>query len=585
MGDIGFPVPRRHQSGPTSKRPHKRYVGQAYFDTDLDAAVWWNGERWVEGDMPLTYDFVIVGLGTAGALAASLLSAAGYSVLATEAGSDTRTDPTVLSPVYGQTDTRADLNHAYEAVVAPFAAIVPLVLFRMGRGWSGCSAHSYMLNGWPTAGVMADWASVHPRWSFENRLPSRKWCETFIPLPGRTPNVLERGFSGGMAVNQYLAGPPIPADNDFVVAVAGAFGMTKVEDYNDSAQRFGIGECQLYVTLTDPPVRSSSATAFLPNVVRDAAGDGSGPNLTIRSEARAISLLWDESLPRVTGVRYVQAGRTRDVLAARKVVLCAGGVETPALLQRSGYGPRALLEGLGIPVRVANDHVGHNMQNHPLFLVGVDNSPSGQDAIPLCNGYAQLGSSGVRDVQLITLANGAGSIVVCDMRPSASGKVEIQSKDPFLPPRLDFGYAASQATWMPRMVAALKLLANATIAYSGRLPSSPPPAAFPAAEYGSVEQVPTGARGEAADDSALEAFIVANGQPANHPSGTCRMATSAAGGVVDGDLNVFGVEGLAIADNSVVPQIGDVNTTSTALLMALGLVEVLLGEANVPWAA
>lgn len=556
-------------------------------------------------------DFAIVGAGTAGAPLAKLLSDDRHvSVHVGEGGSDTRNDPNVLS---GDTTSgglalnTTKYHWIFGADPRPVPSIsgagVDTAIYLEGRMWGGSSGHNFLLAVRGTPGLYREWAAVNPRWSYEALLPTFKTLETYTPANPATLNPAQRGTRGPLFVTEDVNEAAVAPTAPLALAISSVAGVVPSVDYNDPTRGAYVSGASQYYTHPLTGNRSWAASAFLgPEIVStDEEGNGLGVgarDLFIQSNAIALSLLFEDSLdedelttldrefglPNLTkngcgrscrcidaslnviGVRYLLPDeRILDVFARRKVISCLGGVADPAFLQASGIGPREVLEPLGIEVRLDQPNVGRNMQNHygPFVVLPFtpgDTSFSFQSFFP----GPDSGADGPREYQGIWIGDlGQGFIagILADLRPNRLGRVEIQRR----------GYAEAFITFnfyqdgtdLTDAVRMLRTVRDISLAYSGMEPILPDPSVY------------------AAGDDALAEYVIANTLPFNHNSGTCRMALSAADGVVDGDLNVFGVRGLGIASNSVVPSINDGNTAWTAYI--IGMTKAKIEGARVPF--
>lgn len=566
-------------------------------------------------------DYVLVGLGTAGAPLARFLSEdMKTSVIVLEAGEDHSTDPQILNGfLFGDETLSNDPRFSYAR--AADASNINLGLggtsdYADGRMWGGSSGHNGMVAVRSTPSVYDAWGIISPQWSYNNLLPLMKFLETYTPN-GTVADPTQRGFSGPLFITQDSPLGP----NHFYSDMSTATNAPQISDYNDpTLGDVAIAAGQWFKTPTNPQIRAWSQSAFLPASVLaiDAKGNGKGVGkrkLHVMSRSTAVELIFEKSEkdkkgPKVIGVRYANKNspeKVLEVFATKKVILCAGTIANAQLLQLSGIGPTAVLSALGIPVVLANDNVGANMQNHygPLGLIAQDlTSPippfvGGGNYIDLSGNVGDpkgIGGSGydltaggpgvpaaqiqpndsVRRAQLqsitfpfgfvnqSTLALGVQSIpsvgfVDFNFIPKTLGVVKIISKDPLTNPNIAFNYYKDtvEPTDMTRTLAMYKVMANIAQQY-GTTMLYPPKAHYPA-PYGT-----------APDDSlltqdALNVTLIA----ANHACGTCRMAPTAATGVVDGNLDVFGVKGLACCDNSVVPTITTGNTAYPAYVLGL----------------
>jgi choline dehydrogenase len=376
---------------------------------------------------------------------------------------------------------------------------------------------------------------------------------------------------------------------DAFSAAAQEAGIPATDDFNRGSNE-GVGYFEVNQRRG---VRWNTAKAFLHPVRRR-------PNLTLWTDAQISRVLFDRDAdaggapPRAMGIEALPAagGAPRRALAAREVILCAGAVGTPQILQLSGIGPAALLQSHDIPLVHDLPGVGENLQDHlqirAVFAVeGVKtlntmaNSLFGKALIgleyllrrsgPMSMAPSQLGaftrsSPGMiwpnieYHVQPLSLdAFGqplhrfnAFTASVCNLNPGSRGHVRIASKRPQDAPRIQANYLSTQED---RQVAADSLRLTRRIA------------AMPALARYRPREVKPGTEFQTDDELARLAGDI--GTTIFHPVGTCRMgADGDAEAVVDSRLRVRGVAGLRIVDASVMPTITSGNTNSPTLMIA-----------------
>ena len=589
-----------------------------------------------QDDCPEVYDYVIVGAGTAGAPLAKLLSDDfGVSVFVGEGGGDTRQNPEVLDRTAFPSANPA-LTYCYPADFSPYQPIPttqPGPCLPEGEGLGGDSLHNFMLAVQGTPCLYDEWAKISgcARWRYENLLPSMRYIERYTPLATGVLNPDERGTKGPLFVTQVPESSVI-RDSALVQAFASK-GAPYSLDYNDPTRGvFVLGDGQVYQEPTPPNNRSWAASAFLgPDVLSfeqengDLVGVGCR-QLRVGLFALADRVLFDDevdpdswsvpdhrsehrrhkdqrhghepqvpkgkalvpvnergdtgcdAITRARGVRFIQNGRVRDVIARKKVILSAGGVGDVGVLVRSGIGPLETLQRLGIEPRICNENVGRNMQNHNgpfVIMPTTDTRPQG-----FVSFFAgpESEKDGCRDWQTITTANfefpGVVVNVVFILRPARNGEIVVQntavSEDALF---VDFHFMEDPDD-VATIVRVLKELGRISIAASGSLPILPPAAFYPASEFAAQG-------GLAPDDSFLIEYAKGVGITSNHTSGTARMARCPEDGVVDKNLDVFGAKNLGIADNAVIPSILDGNTAWGAYVV--GVQKAAIEGAPVPF--
>jgi choline dehydrogenase len=356
-------------------------------------------------------------------------------------------------------------------------------------------------------------------------------------------------------------------------------GVPRTEDFNGAVQE-GAGYYQL---TTWKGLRCSTATGYLKPARQRR-------NLTVICEARATRLVLRSG--RTTGVQYLRAGKQAIAHCEGEVLLCAGAIQSPQLLQLSGIGPAGLLARHGIDVVLDAPGVGANLQDHLQVRLGYEcskpvttndqlNSLPGKALIglqwllrrqgPLAVGINQGGcfmralpDSTRPDIQfhVATLsADMAGGKVhpwsgftlsICQLRPQSRGHIRIKSADPLAVPEMQPNYLATELD-RSTVVAGLKA--------ARRIAQTPAMSAYVKRE---LKPGP-----EAASDEALLEFARDNGATIFHPSGTCRMGpANDPMAVLDERLRVRGVEGLRVVDCSAMPTLVSGNTNAPVIMMA-----------------
>lgn len=571
-------------------------------------------------------DVVQVGAGSAGAPYAKLRTDdRSVSLHLIESGKRELDNPLIQSTsergAEGGVDSLSEYHHYYPADPRPFQVPIhnpPLFGYTKGNGWGGGGVHYYLVMVRGTPALYNSWVacSGNPLWSYDSVLPSLRYFESYTTLGTGPVNTTQRGVSGPLTITRLTGNAP---DNTFISAMS-VIGVVYTQDYNDPSQGVYVaGDVQQsarYESLeAEDGVTQYSATAFLNESVVTVNEDGDGVGvggrqLFIDSESYAIRLLFEDDFDldsdefraidaefglgwasgcarcgkrscrcsgipadrTVRGVRYISQDRIIDALARERVVLSAGSIGDVEILERSGIGPRELLEQIGIDVRLDQPNVGRNFQNHFAFPVTI---AMGADPPGFMTAFlpgSGSGPDGIRQYQLI----GGGSLgaegnigfIVVDLQPAPVGTVELRTRA-FPGTMLIRFNPLTDAADQAGAIEVLKQIGRVAIAYDqaeggpGRLPILPPPELYPNdAEFG-----PFG--GLAPDDSALLEYAISTGSFLNHDSGSVRMSTSSETGVVDGNLDVWGVANLSIADCGVICNIEDGNTAISCFVVGM----------------
>lgn len=537
-----------------------------------------------------TFDYVIIGGGTAGCLLANRLSAEpNHRVLLLEAGK-TDSYPWIHIPVgylYCIGNPRTDWMYNTE----PDAGLNNRVQrYPRGRVLGGCSSINGMIYMRGQARDYDAWAKItgDDSWSWQNALADFKAHENHYrldqgadPITGNNSRFSDMHGSGGewRVEKQRLSWDVLDSFAD----AAEQAGIEKIDDFN-AGDNAGVG----YFDVNQRSGwRWSSSKAFL----RPARGRS---NLTIWTEAQAQKLTWstaDNGQPRCTGLSLSRAGQTVQVTANREVILSAGAINSPQILQLSGIGPADLLRSHGIEV-IRDAPVGENLQDHlqirAVFKVNgtqtlnmLANSLFGRLKIgaeyllnrsgPMSMSPSQLGAFTRSDparphanleyhVQPLSLeAFGedlhnfpAITVSVCNLNPTSRGQVQISSANFQDPPKIMPNYLS---TAEDRQVAADSLRQARQIMSQ------------PAMQVYAPEELKPGVQHQSDEELARLAGDIAN--TIFHPVGTVKMGQmDDPSAVLDPHLRVKGVQGLRVVDASVMPTITSGNTNAPTLMIA-----------------
>ncbi|RWH69761.1 MAG: choline dehydrogenase [Mesorhizobium sp.] len=522
-----------------------------------------------------TYDFIVVGSGSAGSVVADKLSASGrFSVLVLEAGGTDRRFYVQMPLGYGKTFFDPVVNWNYKAEPDPGLA-GNADHWPRGKLLGGSSSINAMVF---IRGAREDfdaWAAAgNPGWSYDDLLPSFKAMEDNAAGADRW-----RGVGGPLHVTDCSRAVH-PLTKRYLAAAEQA-GLPFNPDFNGASQE-GVG---VYQITTKNGRRMSAARAFL----RPAMKRG---NVRVETNALATKILFEGT--RAVGIEYEQNGEKKTARAGREVILSGGSINSPQLLQLSGVGPSALLGNLGIPVVEANDNVGANLQDH----VGINYTFKGK--LPTLNqilrpwwGKLLVGMQYIllRSGPLSLSMNNAGgffrtdasmerpnmqlyfqafstvipksgerpiltpdpwpgfSIGLSNCRPSSRGEIMIRSSNPRDYPRITANAYSTNAD-VDEMLAAVKFVRRI--------------AAMPAMADIIEEEVLPGPS-ITSDADLIQDFRKRSGT-VYHPVSTCRMGPDAARAVVDPRLKVHGLDGLRVIDASIFPDNITGNTNAASIL-------------------
>jgi len=532
-----------------------------------------------------TFDFIIVGAGSAGCVLADRLSADGRnSVLVLEYGGSDRSPFIRMPGALSIPMNTKRYNWRYVSEPEPHLGGRRMACPR-GRVLGGSSSINGLVyvrgnpldfDRWEAEGAAG--------WGYRHVLPYFRRAET------RREGADEyRGGDGPLATRAGdLANPLYRA---FIDAARQA-GYPLTPDVN-GAQQEGFGK--LDMTVKDG-VRWSSARAYLHPAMKRA-------NLRVVTHALATSILFEGA--RATGVAYERGGARHVAMARRETILCGGPINSPQLLKLSGVGPASELANLGIPLVRALPGVGENLQDHLEFYFQMASTK----AITL---YGQTGAfsrgliglqwllrgrglgatnhfeaggfirsrAGVRypDIQYhflpLAVSYDGGGLAsehgfqahVGPLRSKSIGWVRLKSPDAREAPRIQFNYMSEPDDWT-EMRACVRLTREifaqgAFDPYRGR------------------EIQPGGA---IVSDEAIDAFVRDHVESAYHPSCTCKMgAPGDPMAVVDAQTRVIGVEGLRVADSSIMPSITSGNLNAPTIMIGEKAADMILGRDPLP---
>ncbi|OAQ87788.1 alcohol dehydrogenase [Purpureocillium lilacinum] len=601
------------------------------------------------------YDIIFAGGGTAACIAAGRLAKAdpNLSILLVEGGRNNHNDPTVVSPaIYlshlapgSQTALFYQANK--EKALNDREAIVP-----SGGMLGGGSSINFMMytraqgidyDSWKTEG-----------WDAKSLIPLAKKLETYH-LDNPSIDKSLHGYDGPVNVSFGTHGPKGPQDD--MLAAGEALGIKEVIDQQDFKDANGFSRWARYVGPDGK--RQDTAHRYIHPLMQS----GEYPNLHLLLESKVSRVLFDGT--RATGIEYEPTASSQpatslskpasSVVKAKKlVVVSAGALGTPSILERSGIGGAELLKKLDIPVVSEVPGVGEEYQDHHLLLYpyktslqpdetldgilsgrldfatalseknpflgwnGIDIAgklrPTEEEVAQLGPDFQELWNRDFKEHQdrplmlMGVVSSFLGDHKILDegkdgvsqyatmgaytAYPYSRGNIHIVSKDAQTPASFNTGFLSHPADLTKQVWAYKKQreIYRRTNAFAGELAIGHPK--FREGSKAALSDGPLVQGGfksvedrkaippivyDAEDDAAIEDWIRSNLNTTWHSLGTCKMAPKDKGGVVDKSLNVYGTQGLKLADLSIVPENVGANTNNTALIVG-EKAAVIIGE-------
>ncbi|MGP8122121.1 MAG: GMC family oxidoreductase [Xanthobacteraceae bacterium] len=528
-----------------------------------------------------TFDYIVAGGGSGGCAVASRLSEdQSVSVALLEAGG--RGDSWVTTAPGALIFQVAHKVNNWAFNTVPQRALNGRIGYQpRGRALGGSSAINAMVY---IRGHRADydgWAALgNTGWSYADVLPYFKRSEDNADFNGAY-----HGQGGPLKVGRLRSDNPIHE----VYLQAAREAQFRIRDDFNAEEQEGLG---VYQVTQHNGERWSAARGYIHPFM------GSRSNLHVETGAYVTRILFEGR--RAVGVEMKQGDTVRQLRARREVILGLGTFQTPQLLMLSGIGDAGQLAGQGIASVHHLPGVGRNLQDHPDFIFGYASdypyltglTMSGIGRIikgirqyrrerrgPMTSNAAECGGFlktrpdlELPDIQLhfVTamvedhgrkVRPGAGySCHVCLLRPKSRGSVWLASADPFAPPAIDPNFLGEEAD-MEAMVAAFKT--------TRRLMEAPALKALQKADLVTAN---------VKSDDDIRAVLRARVDTVYHPVGTCKMGVDDPMAVVDPQLKVHGVDGLRIADASVMPTLIGGNTNAPAIMIGEKAADMIRGR-------
>ncbi|MFY9210583.1 MAG: GMC family oxidoreductase N-terminal domain-containing protein [Aestuariivita sp.] len=535
-----------------------------------------------------TFDFVIVGAGSAGSVLANRLSQDGkFRVLLLEAGGADKT-PLIHVPIgYGKIFYDARVNWKYVTEPDPNLDNRPIYWPR-GKVLGGSSSINAMVYVRGHPNDYSEWNAAAPGWGWTDVEPIFRRMEDWDGPPSS-----ERGVGGPLAVHD-VTDEVHPLTRIYLEAAQQA-GLGVNRDYNGADME----GAALYQITTKGGYRASAARCYLKPAQRR-------PNLDIRTGAHVTRILFEGT--RAIGVEYRQNGQMKTAHASAEVILSGGAINSPQLLQLSGVGPGRILQDHGISLVLDAPQVGRNLQDH----LGSDNlyvsrAPSlNQQLRPLLGKIkvALQYALNRKGPLSLSLNQGGGFITLSDVspgpdlqlyfspvsytrapvgvrplmspdpfpgfligfnpcKPTSVGHLQIRSPDPFTAPEMHPNYLDTEHD-RALMLAGTKLMRR--IAQTTALRAVIDSELLPGEDT--------------ASDEDIAAYIRKTAWTVFHQCSTCRMGSDPASSVVDPRLRVRGLQGLRVADASIFPSIPTGNTNAPAIMVGEKASDLILEDAK-----
>lgn len=539
----------------------------------------------------LEADIIVLGAGAAGCVLMNKLSENGqFSVLGIEAGPNLTSDPAIEA--VGLEALLLPATAAYKYYWWGWRQTVPQPMLngRVGGDWitgmmlGGGSSVNGLYYGRGSNAVYSRWEAISGsrNWSLRRILKTFKALEDY---DGLTVLPKTRGTKGPVHILQTPTISQLTTDVLLPASVDAFPLIPVVDDYNDpSVENCLDPRAQWLIDASGK--RVSSATAFLNSHVMTPEGEGvNGHTLRVLFDAVVDKIVFNDQ-GRATTVKFIKDGQLLEA-HARKAVVVSSGINSSKILQLSGIGPKQTLKKAGIKPFFINENVGKHLKNHPLISITLTANPN-KNGVPdnasyaftIHNVYLPVVGQSASDPRMLQILfefvpaglAGKDPFLILGfelLNPKSEGSVTIQSDNPF-----QIAAAGDGVYTDPVDLLNMK---NAIQVYIKNLLAQ---LAAKGAPYNTpilLDPIILVLANNFSDASVLD-YIKNNtnlGADSRHFACHCKMAPLKQGGVVDGDTRVHGTTNCFVMDNSICPEIPDINTTASALMIGWRGSEIL----------